>query len=228
MAMLIVIGGIFAILQMPTDILPEIDIPVIAVVWQYGGLPPEEMEERFTANFERILTTTVNGIEHIESQSLYGVSVVKVFFHPGTKIEMANAQVTAISQTLLKQFPVGATPPLIVNYSASNVPILQGSIHSDTLPEQQIFDLTTNFLRTGLATVQGAQMPYPYGGKQRQVMIDIDPARLYAFGLSPNDVSNAIQSQNLVLPSGTAKIGEQELLFRLNSSPDEIKDIAKL
>jgi multidrug efflux pump subunit AcrB len=227
-AMLIVLMGVFSILQMPTDILPEIDIPVIAVVWQYSGLPPVEMEQRFTSNFERALTTTTNGIEHIESQSLYGVSVIKVFFHPGTKIEMANAQVTAISQTLLKQFPVGATPPLIVNYSASNVPILQGSVHSDSMSEQELFDLTSNFLRTGLATVQGAQMPWPYGGKQRQVMIDIDLPRLYALGLSPNDVSNAVQAQNLVVPSGTAKIGAQELLFRLNGSPDEIKTIASL
>jgi multidrug efflux pump subunit AcrB len=228
MSMLIVIAGIYSILGMPTDILPEIDIPVIAVVWQYGGLPPDEMEQRFTGNYERALTTTVAGIEHIESQSLYGVSVTKVFFHAGTKMEMANAQVTAISQTLLKSFPVGATPPLVVNYSASNVPILQGSIHSDTMSEQQLFDLTSNFLRTGLATVQGAQMPYPYGGKQRQVMIDIDLPRLYALGLSPNDVSNAVQAQNLVLPSGTTKLGSQELLVRLNSSPDAIREIAGL
>jgi multidrug efflux pump subunit AcrB len=228
MAMLIVIGGIYSILEMPTDILPEINIPVIAVVWQYGGLPPDEMEQRFTGNFERALTTTVNGIEHIESQSLYGVSVTKIFFHPGTKIEMANAQVTAISQTLLKQFPQGATPPLVVNYSASNVPILQGSIHSETLSEQELFDLTSNFLRTGLATVQGVQMPFPYGGKQRQVMIDIDLPRLYALGLSPNDVSVAVQTQNLVLPSGTAKLGTQELLVRLNSSPDAIQEIARI
>ena len=227
-AMLIAIAGIYSILEMPTDILPEIDIPVIAVVWQYNGLPPDEMEQRFTSNFERALTTTVNGIEHIESQSLYGVSVIKVFFHPGTKIEMANAQVTAISQTLLKQFPTGATPPLIVNYSASNVPILQGSVHSDSMSEQELFDLTSNFLRTGLATVQGAQMPWPYGGKQRQVMIDIDLPRLYALGLSPNDITNAILAQNLVLPSGTAKVGDQELLFRLNGSPDDPKAIATL
>jgi multidrug efflux pump subunit AcrB len=228
MAMLIVVVGIYSILQMPTDILPEIDIPVIAIVWQYSGLPPDDMEQRFTGNFERSLTTTVNGIEHIESQALYGVSVTKVFFHPGTKIEMANAQVTAISQTQLKQFPLGSTPPLIVNYSASNVPILQGSAHSDTMSEQQLFDVTSNFLRTGLATVQGAQVPWPYGGKQRQVMIDIDLPRLYALGLSPNDVSNAVQAQNLVLPSGTAKIGPQELLFRLNSSPIAVSDIARL
>jgi multidrug efflux pump subunit AcrB len=228
MAMLIVIAGIYSVLQMPTDILPEINIPVIAVVWQYTGLPPDEMEQRFTGLYERALTTTVAGIEHMESQSLYGVSVTKVFFHPGTKMEMANAQVTAISQTLLKQFPVGATPPLIVNYSASNVPILQGSVHSETLSEQELFDLTSNFLRTGLATVQGAQMPFPYGGKQRQVMIDIDPPRLYALGLSPNDVNNAVQAQNLVLPSGTTKLGAQELLVRLNSSPDAVREIAKL
>ena len=228
MSMLIVIAGIYSILSMPTDILPEINIPVIAVVWQYGGLPPDEMEQRFTGNFERALTTTVAGIEHIESQSLYGVSVTKVFFHAGTRMEMANAQVTAISQTLLKQFPVGATPPLVVNYSASNVPILQGSIHSDTLSEQQLFDLTSNFLRTGLATVQGVQMPWPYGGKQRQVMVDLDIGRLYALGLSPNDVSNAIQVQNLILPTGTTKVGDQELLVRLNSSPDALKDLATL
>jgi multidrug efflux pump subunit AcrB len=228
MAMLIVIGGAYSVLEMPTDILPEIDIPVIAVVWQYGGLPPDEMEQRFTGLYERALTTTVAGIEHMESQSLYGVSVTKVFFHPGTKMEMANAQITAISQTLLKQFPTGATPPLIVNYSASNVPILQGSVHSDSLSEQQLFDLTSNFLRTGLATVQGAQMPFPYGGKLRQVMVDIDLPRLQALGLSPNDVSNAVQAQNLVLPSGTTKLGSQELLVRLNSSADAIRDIAAM
>jgi multidrug efflux pump subunit AcrB len=228
MAMIIAIAGVYSILQMPTDILPEVDIPVIAVVWQYSGLPPDEMEQRFTGNFERALTTTVNGIEHIESQSLFGVSVTKVFFHPGTKIEMANAQVTAISQTLLKQFPTGSTPPLVVNYSASNVPILQGSVHSETMSEQQLFDIAANFLRTGLATVQGAQIPWPYGGKIRQVMVDIDLPRLYALGLSPNDISNAVQAQNLVLPSGTAKIGPQELLFRPNSSPIAARDLASL
>lgn len=228
MAMLIVILGVTSVLQMPTDILPEIDIPVIAIVWQYTGLPPDDMEQRFTGTYERAITTTVSGIEHIESQALFGVSVTKVFFHPGTRMEMANAQVTAISQTLLKQLPLGATPPLIVNYSASNVPILEGSVHSDTLSEQQLFDLTSNFLRTGLATVQGAQMPWPYGGKQRQVMIDIDLPRLHALGLSPNDVNDALQVQNLVLPSGTAKLGRQELVVRLNSSPDAAREIGGL
>ena len=228
MAILIVIGGTYSVLRMPTDILPEIDIPVISVVWQYGGLPPDEMEQRFTGQYERVLTTTVAGIEHMESQSLYGVSVTKVFFHPGTKMEMANAQVNAVSQTILKFLPVGATPPLIVNYSASNVPILQGSVHSDVLSEQQLYDQTNNFLRTGLATVQGAQMPFPYGGKQRQIMVDIDLPRLYSLGLSPNDVSNAVQAQNLTLPSGTAKLGRQELIVRLNSSPDAVPDIGTL
>jgi multidrug efflux pump subunit AcrB len=227
-ALLIAVLGVFEVLQMPTDILPEIDIPVVAVVWTYSGLPPQEMEQRFTSLFERSLTTTVNGIEHIDSQSLYGISVVKVFFQPGTKIEMGNAQITAISQTLLKQFPVGATPPQIINYSASNVPILQGSVHSDTMPEQTLFDLSSNFLRVGMATVQGAQLPTPYGGKQRQVMVDIDLPRLYALGLSPEDVNLAVQAQNLVLPSGTAKIGDQELLFRPNGSPDAVAQIAAL
>ncbi len=228
MAMLIVLSGVFAILRMPTDIFPEVDIPVIAVVWGYSGMAPEEMDLRFTGNYERALTTTVNGIEHIESQSLFGISVVKIFFHPGTRIEGANAQVTAISQTLLKQFPPGATPPLVINYSASNVPIIQGSIHSDTLSEQALFDLTTNTLRTGLATVQGAQMPYPYGGKQRQIMVDIDPGRLQALGLSPRDVSDAISLQNIILPSGTVKLGGQELMLRLNSAPDTLAEIARM
>ena len=228
MAALILMGGVYSLIKMPTDILPEIDIPVISIVWQYAGLPPEEMEQRFTGYYERVLTTTVNGIEHIESQSLYGVSVTKVFFHPGTKMEMANAQVTGVSQTMLKFLPVGATPPLIINYSASNVPILQGSVHSDTLSEQQLYDQTNNFLRTGLATVQGAQMPFPYGGKQRQIMIDIDLPRLHALGLSPSDVNSAVQAQNLVLPAGTVKLGQQELLVRLNSSPDSVRDIGAL
>ena len=228
MAMLIVLAGIFTISRMPTDVFPEVDIPVIAVVWAYGGLAPEEMDLRFTGNYERALTTTVSGIEHIESQALYGISVTKIFFHQGTRIEGANAQVTAISQTLLKSFPPGSTPPLILNYSASNVPILQGSVHSDTLAEQTLFDLTTNSLRTGLATVQGAQMPFPNGGKVRQIMIDIDPARLQAMQLSPRDVSDAISLQNLILPSGTVKLGDQELMLRLNSSADTMAELAAM
>jgi len=228
MAMLIVLGGVFAITRMPTDIFPEVDIPVVAVVWQYGGLAPEEMERRVTTNYERAITTTVSGVEHIESQTLAGYGIVKIFFHPGTRIEAATAQVTAISQTVVRQFPPGMTPPLIIQYSASNVPILQASVHSETLPEQALFDLTNTGLRTGLATVQGAQMPFPYGGKQRQIMVDIDLARLHALGLAPNDVSSALSLQNLVLPSGTVKLGAQELGVRLNSSPETLRDLAAL
>ncbi len=228
MALLIVLGGVFSITKMPTDIFPEIDIPVVAVVWQYGGLPAEEMERRVTSNYERAVTTTVNGIEHIESQTLTGYGIVKIFFHPGTRIEAATAQVTAISQTVVRQFPPGMTPPLIIQYSASNVPILQGAVHSETLPEQTLFDLTTTVLRTGLATVQGAQMPFPYGGMQRQIMVDIDPARLHALGLAPSDVSAALNLQNLILPSGTVKLGGQEVGVRLNSSADALRELAAM
>ncbi|MBS2024083.1 MAG: efflux RND transporter permease subunit, partial [Deltaproteobacteria bacterium] len=228
MAMLIVILGFVSIARMPTDIFPEIDIPVISVVWNYAGLSPTELEQRVVSNYERGLTTTVNDIEHIESQTLYGISVVKIFFHPGAKIEAATAQVTAISQTVLRQFPPGITPPLIIRYSASNVPILQLSLESDTLPEQQLFDLGNNFLRTGLATVQGAQMPFPYGGKLRQVMVDLDLEKLQGWGLSPADVSNAVSAQNLILPSGTVKVGDQEMPVELNSSPVKVEQLNDL
>jgi len=228
MAILIVIGGVVAVESMATDILPEIDIPVIATVWQYQGLSAEDVEQRITGTFERAATTTVNGIEHIESQTIAGWGVVKVFFHQGTNIAAANAQVTAIAQTILKQLPPGITPPLIMQYSASNVPVIQGSAHSDTLAEAELFDLTSNFLRIGLATVQGAQMPFPFGGKQRQVMVDIDLPRLQALGLSPIDVSNAINLQNLILPSGTTKQGTQEISVRMNSSPDALKEIGAM
>jgi multidrug efflux pump subunit AcrB len=228
MAMLIVLLGLVTLLRMPTDIFPEIDIPVISVIWNYAGLAPQEMERRIIGNYERALTTTVNDIEHIESQSLTGVAVVKIYFQPGARIEAATAQVTAISQAVLRQFPPGVTPPLVIRYSASNVPILQASLASDTLPEQQLFDLGANFLRGGLAVVQGAQIPWPYGGKQRQVMVDLDLARLSGLGLSPADVSNAISAQNLVLPSGTLKLGTQELQVDLNSSPDAIEELNHL
>src|SRR3954451_12141188 len=179
MSLLIVILGVATILRMPTDIFPEIDIPVISVVWNYTGLPPEEMEKRIVTNYERVLTTTVNDIEHIESQSLTGIAVVKIFFQPGARIEAATAQVTAVSQSMLKQMPPGATPPFIIRYSASNVPILQAALESDSLGEQQLFDYGTNFVRADMATIQGTQIPWPYGGKQRQIMVDINPGRLY-------------------------------------------------
>ncbi len=228
MAMMILVAGALSIVRMPTDVFPEIDIPVISVVWQYQGMPASEIEKRITSNYERALTTTVNGIEHIESQSLAGVSITKIFFHPGAKIEAATAQVTAISQTVTRQMPPGITPPLILQYSASNVPVLQASISSETLSEQQLFDLTAVFFRTGLATVQGAQMPWPYGGKQRQIMIDLDLEKLWAQQLSPRDVTTAVGLQNLIVPSGTAKFGEQELFVRLNAAPDAISDLALL
>ncbi len=228
MSMLIVILGVFTILRMPTDIFPDIDIPVISVIWNYGGLPPEEMEKRIVTNYERVLTTTVNDIEHVESQTLSGVAVIKIFFQPGASIDAATAQVTAISQTIVRQMPPGATPPLIIRYSASNVPILQIALESDSLSEQQLFDYGVNFIRADIATVQGAQIPYPYGGKQRQVMVDIDPQRLYAWGLSPRDVNNALGLQNVILPTGTAKMGVEEYPVLINSSPELIPELGNL
>ncbi len=228
MSMLIVILGVFTILRMPTDIFPDIDIPVISVIWNYGGLPPEEMEQRIVTNYERVLTTTVNDIEHVESQTLSGVSVIKIFFQPGASIDAATAQVTAISQTIVRQLPPGATPPLIIRYSASNVPILQVALESDSLSEQQIFDYGMNFIRADIATVQGAQIPFPYGGKQRQVMVDIDTKKLYAWGLSPRDINNALGLQNVILPTGTAKMGVEEYPVLINSSPELIKDLGDL
>src|SRR5450432_305206 len=228
MSMLIVILGVFTILRMPTDIFPDIDIPVISVIWNYGGLPPEEMEQRIVTGYERILTTTVNDIEHIESQTLSGISVIKIYFQPGASIDAAVSQVTAISQTIVRGLPPGATPPLVIRYSASNVPILQIGLESDSLSEQQLFDYGVNFIRADIATVQGAQIPYPYGGKQRQIMIDIDPKKLYAWGLSPRDVNTALGLQNVVLPTGTAKMGVEEYPVVINSSPELLPELGKL
>jgi multidrug efflux pump subunit AcrB len=228
MSLLIVIVGVLSVIKMPTDIFPNVDIPVISVVWNYGGLAPEEMERRVTSNFERFLTTTVNDIEHVESQTLTGLTIIKIYFQPEAKIEEAVAQVTAIAQTSVRQMPPGATPPLIIRYSASNVPILQLALGSETLSEQQLFDMGVNFVRADIATVPGAQIPYPYGGKQRQVMIDLDPQRLYAWGLSPRDVNNALGLGNVVLPSGTAKIGAAEYPIVLNSSPELIDEIGAI
>jgi multidrug efflux pump subunit AcrB len=228
MAMLIVILGAVTLVRMPTDIFPDIDIPVISVIFNYGGLSPEEMERRIVGNYERSLTTTVNDIEHIESQSLPGVAVVKIFFQPGTSIDASTAQVTAISQTAVRQMPPGTTPPLVIRYSASNVPILQAALESDSLSEQQLFDFGTNTIRTDLATVRGAQVPWPYGGKQRQIMVDIDPPRLFAWDLSARDVNTAITTQNVILPTGTTKMGVNEYPVILNSSPDTIREIGDL
>src|SRR5947207_867704 len=223
MAILIVLVGTVTISRISTDIFPNIDIPVVSVIWSYAGVAPEEMEKRFVTVCERAMTTTVNDIEHIESQSYHGVSVIKVFFHEGAKVEAGVAQITSICQTLLRIMPPGTTPPLIIQYSASNVPILQIGLSSKTLAEQQLYDIGLNFIRTQLATVQGAQVPLPYGGKSRQIMVDIDPAKLYGKGFSPADVSNAINVQNVILPAGTQKIGDREYNVRLNSSPEVLQ-----
>jgi multidrug efflux pump subunit AcrB len=228
MAIMIVLLGIVTISRMATDIFPSIDIPVVSVIWGYPGVAPEEMEKRFCSLSERAMTTTVNDIEHIESQSYTGVSVVKVFFHEGANVEAAVAQVTAISQTILKQMPLGTTPPLIIQYSASDVPILQVAMSSKSISEADIYDYLQNFVRVPLATVQGAQIPFPYGGKVKQVMVDLDLEKLYAKGLSPVDVDNALNAQNLILPAGTEKIGDKEYNIRLNSSPliaDQLNDM---
>ncbi len=221
-ALLIAILGVVTIRSMSTDIFPEIDIPVVSVIWSYNGIAAEEMEKRIVTPSERGMTTTVNDIEHIESQSLNGVSVIKVFFHPGAKIEAAVAQIGAMSQSVLRIMPPGMSAPFIVRYNVSNVPILQASISSDSLTEQQLFDYGQNFIRTQLATVQGASIPLPYGGKPRQIMVDIDSQALFANGLSASDVSAAINAQNLILPGGTAKLGNREYNVRLNSSPDTV------
>jgi multidrug efflux pump subunit AcrB len=228
MAVLIAILGVSAILSMPVDIFPYIDIPVVSVVWNYAGLAPDEMEKRMVTIFERAMTTTVNDIEHIESQSYSGVSVTRVYFQPDAKIEVALSQITAISQTLLKIFPPGTTPPSIIKYDASSVPIIQLGLESKTLSEQELFDLGQNFIRTQLATIQGAAVPLPYGGKFRQVMVDINPDQLYAKQLSPVDISNALATQNLILPAGDVKIGDKDYQVKLNSSPRVLADINKL
>jgi multidrug efflux pump subunit AcrB len=218
-AMLVAILGVLCILGMPTDIFPVVDIPVISVAFNFTGMSPADMESRIVTPYERILGTTVNDIEHIESQSLYGIGVIKIYFQPNANIENANAQVTAISQTAIRQMPTGTQPPLIIEYNASNVPVIQLSVGSDTLPESALFDQAWNFMRPQLIVVPGVQIPYPYGGKQRVVMVDLDPEKLYSYGISPLDVSNAINAQNLILPAGTSKIGKQEYEVALNSSP---------
>jgi multidrug efflux pump subunit AcrB len=228
LAMLIVIMGIVTLASMSTDMLPEIDIPVIAVINTYTGLSPEEMTDRITTQLERATTTTVNGIEHIESQSLNGVSVTKIFLRPGSSVDAAIAEVTSEAQAILKTFPPGATPPLIMRYSASNVPVLQAVLTSDILTEQQLYDLGTNFFRTGLATVQGAQVPLPVGGKQREIVVDLDLQKLFALGLSPSDVSNAVNVENLVAPSGTVKMGRQEYPLLVNASPEVVDQLNNL
>src|ERR1700726_1285769 len=228
LALLLLIVGPLAALRTPTDIFPEIRIPVIGVVWQYTGLPPDQMAGRMISPFQRALTTTVNDIEHIVANSYNGVGIVKIFFQPNVDIRTANAQVTAVSQTIIKQMPPGATPPLILNYSASTVPILQLALSGDGLTEQNLADIAINQLRTPLVTVPGAAIPYPYGGKQRQVQIDLNSAALQARGLSGQDVANALAEQNLITPVGTQKIGGFEYNIQLNNSPLKMEDLGDL
>jgi CzcA family heavy metal efflux pump len=228
MALLILILSPVVIYRTPTDIFPNINIPVVSVVWNYTGLSPQEMANRITTVTERGLTTLVNDIEHIDSQSLNGVAIVKIYFRPNANIPTALAQVTAISQTILRQLPPGSTPPLVIQYSASTVPILQIGVSSGSISEQQLNDLTLNFLRTQLITVQGAAIPYPFGGKQRVVLVDIDTPALQAKHLTPVDVVNAITAQNLILPSGTAKLGQLEYQVELNASPATIAELNDL
>src|SRR5262252_9205678 len=196
MALVVVLLAPVALLRTPTDIFPEINIPVISQVWTYGGLQPQEIEQRITSNVERGINTLVSDVEHVESQSLPGIAVIKVFFQPNANIQTALAQTAAISQTFLRFLPPGTTPPLIIIYSASTVPVLQIGLTSDTMNEQQIFDASNIYIRTRLATVQGASMPWPYGGKQRLVSVDIDPVALQAKGLAASDIVNAVSAQN--------------------------------
>jgi multidrug efflux pump subunit AcrB len=209
-SILILIMGMLAIVRTPTNICPNIDIPVISIIWNYNGLVPEDMSHRVVSVTERALTTIVDNIEHIESQWLYGVAVVKVFLQPTANVQQGIAQITAISQTQLKQLPAGTPPPLILAYSASSVPVIQLALSGQNLSEQELNDYGLNFIRTQLITAPGASVPYPYGGKQRQVQVDLNTTALQSKGLSALDVVNAISVQNLILPTGTSKIGSRE------------------
>jgi len=227
-ALLLLILGPIVIFRTPTDIFPNINIPVVSILWNYSGLNSQEMSNRIVTLTERTLTTTVDDIEHSESQSLNGIAVVKVFFQPHANIEKAIAQITAISQTQLRQLPPGTTPPLVITYNASTVPILQLALSGQKLSEQQLFDYGVNFIRTRLVTIPGAAIPFPYGGKQRQVQVDLDTNALQAKSLSPMDVVNAISAQNLILPSGTSKIGQFEYDVDLNGSPQTVAELNDL
>ncbi|PXW28313.1 efflux RND transporter permease subunit [Paraburkholderia caballeronis] len=228
LAIAICFVGPLSAVRMPTDIFPDIRIPVISVVWQYTGLPPDQMAGRITSQFERSVTTTVNDVQHIEAQSLVGYGIVKIFFQPGVNISAANAQVTAIAQTQLRQLPPGTTPPLILNYNASTVPIIQLAMSGKGLSEQNLGDIGLNQLRPALTTVEGAAVPYPFGGKTRQVQIDVDPAALHAYGLSAQDVANALAAQNLITPVGTAKFGQHEYTIQLNDAVAAIEALGDL
>jgi multidrug efflux pump subunit AcrB len=229
MSILILLMGGLAIVRTPTDIFPTIDIPVVSIIWNYNGLVPQDMADRIVTITERNLTTTVDNIEHIESQSLYGIAVVKVFLQPSASLQQGIAQIAAVSQTQLRQLPAGTTPPLIIAYSASSVPVLQLALSGQGLSEQQLNDYGLNFIRTQIITVPGTSVPYPYGGKQRQVQVDLNTTALQSKGLSPLDVVNAISVQNLILPTGTSKIGSKEYDVSIpNAAPQTIADLNRI
>jgi multidrug efflux pump subunit AcrB len=228
LAIFILIAGVLSILRTPKDIFPDINIPVCAAIWNFTGMPAEEFSNRITSVYERILTTVVNDIEHIESTSYNGIGVVKIYLQPNASVPVAMAQLTAASQAVLKQLPPGETPPLILSFSAANVPVLRLGLSGANFSEQQLNDLALNFLRVQLVTVPGAAVPYPYGGKQRVVSIDIDAQELQARGLAPTDIISAVNAQNVILPSGTVKIGEQEFDIGLNASPKTIKELGDI
>src|SRR5277367_5452765 len=228
MALVIILLTPVVLLRTPTDIFPDINIPVISLVWNFTGLEPQDMEQRITSNSERAVTTLVNDVEHIESQSLNGIAVVKIYFQPHANVQTALAQTTAIVQTILRQLPPGTTPPLVAIYSASTVPVIQIGLTSDSLSEQQLFDFGNNFIRTQLATVQGAALPFPYGGKQRLISVDLDSQALQSKGLSPVDIVNAVNAQNLLLPTGTVKLGTIEYNVELNGAPRSVQELNDL
>jgi multidrug efflux pump subunit AcrB len=228
LGLLILILSPVVILQTPTDIFPNIDIPVVAVAWTFTGMNPEELEGRLTTVYEKVLTTVVDNIQHIESTTVNGTAVVKLFMQPGASIDRANAQVTAGSQTILRQLPPGTLPPLIINYNASTVPILQLSLSGPGLTEQDLNDLALNFLRAQLVTIPGAAVPYPYGGKQRQIMVYLDPRLLQSKGLSAQDIVSAVSAQNVIAPSGTTKIDKFEYDIATNSAPRTVQELNEL
>src|SRR5579864_1833513 len=219
MALAILIVGVLSIVRMPADVFPDINIPVVTVIWTYAGVSPEEMADMITTRCERGFTAAVNDIEHMESESLAGLSIIRMFFHPNVKIDAAVSQAAAQSQSVLSVLPVGIHPPTVIRYNAASVPILQLGLSSDSLSEQQLYDLGYNFLRTQLANTQGASFPLPYGGKPRQIMVDVDPQAAFSHGLSAGDIASALNLQSLILPTGSAKIGTREYRVELNNSP---------
>src|SRR3984957_3312379 len=222
LALIIVLMTPIVLQRTPTDVFPDIDIPVVAVAWNYSGLSPQLMEDRIVSPYERFLTTVVDNVEHTESQTVAGRSVIKVFFQPGADVHVGVTQITALSQTIIRQLPPGISPPLIITYSASSVPVLQLGMRGEGLSEQELFDFGANLVRNQLANVAGEAIPWPYGGKQRQVSVNLDIPTLQAKGLSPTDVITAISTQNLVLPSGTVKMGSTEFNVEMNGSPDTL------